>query len=273
MPEGDTIFRAAATLSARLVGREILRWSSTVPSLLRSHMLGRKIVRVDAVGKNLFIVFDDGRALHTHMRMHGSWHIYPQTVSPRNFPGTAKVIIEVDGCVAVCFSAPVVRMLSGPEVQREVDSLGPDVLAPSFEVGEAVRRVIAAGERPIGDTIMDQSIVAGIGNVYKSEVLFITKIDPFEESGAIGIEAARKLMNEARRLMLRNVGPGSRGRVTRLGPGGPVWVYKRSGAPCLKCGERIRMRRQGVGRRSTYYCPVCQNVKTNEESEKEDGEK
>ncbi len=227
-------------------------------------MMGRTIVRVDAVGKNLFIVFDDGRALHTHMRMHGSWHIYPQTTSARNFPGTAKVVIEVEGCVAVCFAAPVVRMLSGADVQREVSSLGPDMLASSFDAAEAARRVLAAGERPIGDTIMDQSIVAGIGNVYKSEVLFITKIDPFGESGAIAIEHARKLMTEARRLMLRNIAPGSRTRTTRLGPGGPVWVYKRSGEPCLTCGERIRMRRQGIGKRSTYYCPSCQNVKTSE---------
>lgn len=270
MPEGDTIYRTAATLTARLVGKQILRWSSTVPSLLRAHMEGHTIVRIDAVGKNLFVVFDDGRALHTHMRMHGSWHIYPQTVSPRNFPGTAKVIIEVEGCVAVCFSAPVVRMLSGPEVKREVDSLGPDVLGASFEANEAARRVIAAGDRPIGDTIMDQSIVAGIGNVYKSEILFIVKIDPFEASSVLGLDRARKLMTEARRLMLRNVGPGSGRRVTRLGPGGPVWVYKRSGEACLKCGERIRMRRQGIGKRSTYYCPVCQNVKSNEPSEKED---
>jgi endonuclease-8 len=264
MPEGDTIFRAAVSLNARLAGKEILRWSSTVPSLMSAHMLGRTIVRVDAVGKNLFIVFDDGRALHTHMRMTGSWHIYPQTTEPRNFPGNARVTIEVEGCVAVCFSAPVVRMLSGPEVRREVGSLGPDVLATSFEANEAARRVIAAGKRPIGETIMDQSIVAGIGNVYKSELLFITKIDPFSESGALDLDAARKLMTEARRLMLRNTAPGSGMRTTRLGAGGRYWVYKRSGEQCRKCGEAIRMRRQGVGQRSTYYCRICQNVKTNE---------
>jgi endonuclease-8 len=264
MPEGDTIFRMAVTLNGRLAGKEVLRWSSTVPSLLRAHMLGHTIVRVDAVGKNLFIVFDDGRALHTHMRMSGSWHIYPQTTSPRNFPGTARVVIEVEGCVAVCFAAPVVRMLSGADVKREVQSLGPDVLAAAFDTNEAARRVLAAGERHIGDAIMDQTILAGVGNVYKSELLFLTKVDPFSPSANLGVVKARNLVGEARRLMLRNIAPGSTMRTTRIGEGGRVWVYKRSGEPCFACGERIRMRRQGVGKRSTYYCPSCQNVKTSE---------
>jgi endonuclease-8 len=260
MPEGDTIFRAAATLHARLAGKQVIRWTSPLPALINPHVVGLTIVRVEAVGKNLFIVFEDGRALHTHMRMHGSWHIYPQSTEPRNFPGTARVTIEVEGCVAVCFAAPVVRMLSGPQVVREVEALGPDLLAPDFEVGGAAKRILAAGERPIGDTIMDQRVVAGIGNVYKSEVLFIMKLDPFAASESLGLEKARALMTEARRLMKRNLAPGSGMRTTRLGAGGRHWVYKRSGEPCLTCGERIRMRRQGVGQRSTYYCPSCQKT-------------
>ena len=260
MPEGDTIFRTAATLHARLAGRQVLRWSSPLPALMNVKVLGLTIVRVEAVGKNLFIIFEDGRALHSHMRMHGSWHIYPQTVSPRNFPGTARVMIEVEGCVAVCFSAPVVRMLSGPQVIREVEALGPDVLAPTFDVGEAAKRILAAGDRPIGVAIMDQKILAGVGNVYKSEILFLSKLDPFAASSSLGMEKARALMTQTRKLMQRNIVPGSGARTTRIGAGGRVWVYKRSGEPCFTCGERIRMRRQGIGQRSTYYCPSCQKT-------------
>jgi len=260
MPEGDTILRAATTLHARLAGRPVLRWSSPLPALINVHVLGQKILRVDAVGKNLFIVFEDGRALHSHMRMSGSWHVYPQTTSPRSFPGTARVMIEVEGCVAVCFNAPVVRMLSSAQVQREVAALGPDILSPTFDVIDAARRILAAGDRPVGDAIMDQSILAGIGNIYKSESLFVTKLDPFASSASLGLEKLRALVTQARRLMHRNLSPSTGMRTTRLGSGSRVWVYKRSGEPCLTCGERIRMRRQGVGQRSTYYCPACQNT-------------
>ncbi|MEO8875880.1 MAG: DNA-formamidopyrimidine glycosylase family protein [Polyangiaceae bacterium] len=264
MPEGDTILRAATTLHARLAGKQVLRWSSPLPALVNVKVLGLTIARVEAVGKNLFIVFEDGRALHSHMRMSGSWHVYPQTTSPRNFPGTARALIEVAGCVAVCFNAPVVRMLSGAQVQREVAALGPDILSPSFDVIEAARRILAAGERPVGDAIMDQSILSGIGNIYKSESLFVAKLDPFSASNAIGLEKLRVLVTQARRLMQRNLLPGSGMRTTRIGSGSKVWVYKRNGERCFTCGERIRMRRQGVGQRSTYYCPSCQKIGTAE---------
>lgn len=260
MPEGDTILRAATTLGARLSGKKVLRFASTLPQLSHAGLVGRTIRAVQAVGKNLFIVFDDGRSLHTHMRMTGSWHVYPQTVEPRKLAGTARVMLEVDGCVAICFSAPIVRLLSDAQVAREVATLGPDILAESFDAGETARRVVAAGERPIGEVVMDQTVVAGIGNIYKSESLYVARIDPFLAAGALGIDKARALLGHARRLMQRNLTPGAGMRTTRLGAGGRLWVYKRSGEPCFTCGERIRMRRQGVGKRSTYYCPSCQKV-------------
>ena len=260
MPEGDTLFRSATTLRARLVGKKVLRWESTIASIARARLVGHVIERVESIGKNLFIVFDDHRSLHTHMRMTGSWHVYPQNMDSRKLPGSARVLIEVEGCIAVCFSAPTIRLLSDAEVDREVRTLGPDILGPGFDAAEAASRVVAQGQRPIGEVIMDQSVVAGIGNIDKSESLYIARIDPFVGSAALGLERARTLLAHARRIMQRNLAPGSGMRTTRLGAGGRQWVYKRSGELCFTCGGRIRMLRQGAQKRSTYYCPTCQKV-------------
>ena len=260
MPEGDTILRSATTLRARLVGKKVLRWESTLPAIARARMVGRMVERVEAVGKNLFIMFDDRRSLHTHMRMTGSWHVYPQSIDVRKLPGSARILIEVDGCIAVCFSAPVIRLLSDAEVDREVKTLGPDILSPEFEPDEAAHRIVAEKDRPIGEVVMDQSVIAGIGNVYKSESLYIARIDPFASCAALGFDRVRALVGHARRIMKRNVAPGSGMRTTRIGAGGRHWVYRRSGEPCFTCGDRIRMLRQGAQKRSTYYCPRCQKV-------------
>ena len=260
VPEGDTILRSATTLRARLVGKEVLRWESTLPAIARAKMVGRTVERIESVGKNLFIVFDDRRSLHTHMRMTGSWHVYPQNIDPRTLPGSARVLIEVEGCVAVCFSAPVIRLLSDAEVDREVKTLGPDILGSGFDADDAARRIVAQGERPIGEVVMDQGVIAGIGNIYKSESLYIARIDPFAACATLGLDRVRALVLHARRIMRRNIAPGSGMRTTRIGAGGRHWVYRRSGEPCFTCGDRIRMLRQGVQKRSTYYCPRCQKV-------------
>ena len=260
MPEGDTIHRAAATLRARLGGKKILAWSSPLPQLARANLVGHTITKIEAVGKNLFMVLDDGRVVHSHMRMKGSWHVYPPSERGRARTPSARATIEVEGCVAICFSAPVVRILSGADALREQETLGPDLLAAEFDVGGAAERVLARGKQPIGEVVMDQGVVAGIGNIYKSECLYIARINPFAGAASIGAEKANELMVLARRLMKRNLSPGIPMRTTRVGGSSRVWVYKRSGEACFTCGTKIRMKRQGEMNRSTYYCPACQNV-------------
>ncbi|MGH7285891.1 MAG: zinc finger domain-containing protein, partial [Polyangiaceae bacterium] len=137
---------------------------------------------------------------------------------------------------------------------------GPDILAPGFDAGEAASGLVARGERPIGEVVMDQTVIAGIGNIYKSESLYIARIDPFASTEALGVERVRTLLAHARRIMQRNLASGSSMRTTRIGAGGRLWVYKRSSEPCFTCGDRIRMLRQGMQKRSTYYCPTCQKV-------------
>jgi endonuclease-8 len=263
MPEGDTILRAARTLARRLEGKTITAFSSTVPSMARADLLGHAIARVEARGKNLLIHFDDGRALHTHMRMTGSWHVYLPGERWKRPASFARVVLEVEGCVAVCFSAPIVELFAPGEVEatRDLANLGPDILATSFDIDTAIARMRAAGSMAIGEAVLDQRLVAGIGNIYKSETLFLQKTNPFGAIVDHADDALRAILLEARRLMSANLAPGSGMRTTtRTGTRARHFAYGRSGEPCLVCGDRIRMRRQGTAMRSTDFCRTCQSV-------------
>jgi len=262
MPEGDTIFRTARTLDARLAGKEIRRAASPLPAFApaRARLEGRQVARVEARGKHLLVHLDDGRVIRSHMRMHGSWHVYRPGERWRMPEHFARLVLEVDGCVAVCFRAPDVELLGSAGKSPVLRALGPDILAPDFDVAEAALRLRAQGAVPIGEAIMDQRLVAGIGNVYKSEVLFVKRADPFAAASAFDDAALGAIVAEARRLMTHNLAPGDARRTRPAGGAGSArhWVYDRSGAPCFVCGARIAMRRQGALHRSTYYCPRCQ---------------
>src|SRR4051812_26984552 len=175
MPEGDTILRAARTLNRAFAGKSIARASSPLPELANVDFAGLRIDAVEAHGKNLIVRFGDGRALHTHMRMNGAWHLYRAGERWRKPEHLARFVLEVDAVqgdpplVAVCFSAPVVRLLRVPDADAKLTSLGPDVLAVDFDADEAIRRLRALGAMPLGEAIVHQNAVAGIGNIYKSE--------------------------------------------------------------------------------------------------------
>ncbi len=243
-----------------------------------SRALTDGIVSIDTHGKNLMMRFDDGRALHTHMQMSGSWHIYRPGERWRQSPGAARVVFEAlqvrpDGppvpFVVVCFRAPVVRLLDRLQATTDarLAALGPDILAPELDVDDVLRRLRAESDRPLGDAVLDQHLVAGIGNIYKSETLFLVRENPFARVGDLDEARLRTVLTRARELMQANTSPippmANRGstRVTRRALGGPrYWVYKRGGEACLVCGATLKMRRQGGALRSTYYCPSCQGV-------------
>lgn len=260
MPEGDTLHKIAAVLTRALVGKKLVRVASPLPPIAHAGLAGHTVESVEARGKNLLIRFDDGRTLYTHLRMHGSWHIKPRGAPVRG--PRARVVLETDELTAVCFSAPVVELLApkAEQAHRVLAALGPDILASDFDPDAAAERLLVAGELPIGEAVMDQRVVAGIGNVYKSELLFMHRIDPFARTDALPPETRRALMRDAQKWLRRNVD--DRGfRTTRVALTGPrKWVYLRGGEPCLVCGTPIAMARQGFGARSTYYCPKCQGV-------------
>jgi len=252
VPEGDTIFRAARRLHAALVGRSLVRFEG--PPLTASRV-GRVVVDVRSRGKNLIVVFDDGLLLCTHLLMNGSWHV--QGVGqPWRRPATrASVVMENDAWTVIGFDLPIARFARSEAHVPHLARLGVDLLSDA-PIDVALPRLRALGDVAIGVALLRQHAVAGIGNVYKSEVLFLERVDPFASLSTFDDATLRRVLERARTSMRGNLG--GRPRITRRGEGGRHWVYGRSGAPCFVCGTLVRMRRQGEDGRSTYWCPECQ---------------
>jgi endonuclease VIII len=263
MPEGDTIRRTARTLGAALVGRTVTAFTSPIPQVTgaarRHGVVGSQIAAVEPIGKHLLIRFSVGAVLRTHMRMTGSWHLYRHGSPWRKPARLARAVVEAGGIVAVCFSAPVVELLSDAETHAHPDlrSLGPDLLADDFDEAEALARLRARPEQQIGVALLDQTALAGIGNVYKSEVLFLCNVDPFDRLSRLDDETLLALIRTARREMQRNMTTGVRRTRPDSAPT-HFWVYGRAGQPCARCRTPIRLKRQGDQARSTYWCPCCQ---------------
>lgn len=263
MPEGDTIHRAATTLHRVLAGRQVTAFESPLDDVdaaaRRRGIVGSRVEAVEARGKHLLVTFSSGAVLHTHQRMHGSWHLYRAGSRWRRPGHEMRARIDAGDVTAVCFASPVVELLTPAEVARHpaLSRLGPDLLAPDFDAAAAKRRLRARGSTAIGVALMDQSALAGIGNVYKSEVLFLCGVDPFAPVDALRDAALDFVLETAAIQMRRNLAGGER-RTTSTLAESPLWVYRRAGRPCRRCGTRIATRRQGDEGRTTYWCPRCQ---------------
>jgi endonuclease-8 len=265
VPEGDTILRAARAMEKAIGGREITGFRSPLPRLAGVDLAGRRVERVEARGKNLLVRLDDGSALLSHMRMTGSWHLYRPGEAWRKPARLARAVLETSAFVAVCFNAPVLELLTQRQLARHsgVTELGPDILGSGgFDFAEARRRLRERGAAPIGEALIVQRAVAGIGNIYKSESLFLSGVDPFRRVADLDDAELDGLLARARELMSANHGGQARTTTRRTLDGGRYWVYGRSGQPCRRCGTRVRMRRQGLAGRSTYWCPRCQAGKS-----------
>ena len=273
MPEGDTIYRTAAVLRRLLQGKRLTGFETAVPqvaaAIARQPVVGRVISEIAARGKHLLIVFrdpDTGPAadlvLHTHMRMTGSWHVYHDRTAWKKPARFAKVVLRVEGVVAPCFSAPVVELLTTREVVRHpaLSRLGPDAIAEGFDADDVRARLRSRPDLAIGEGLLLQTAIAGVGNVFKSEILFVERVNPFARIGDLSDEVLDHVIAQARRLLLLNRRPGFRQTRAALDPEARIWVYRRSGRPCYQCSTPIRVRRQGEDARSTYFCPRCQGV-------------
>jgi endonuclease VIII len=271
MPEGDTLFRIRQALSPVLTGKSAF---ATLPQrgFEREPV---DIARVDVHGKNLFIVFADGRVLYTHLRMRGLWHVYKTSQPWRRSKATATVILETDAHVAVCFQAPSAVVLSRLQARRFMATFAAssDILSDSFDAGGAAQRLIAQGETPVAIALLNQEVLAGIGNVYKSETLFACSTHPETLCVSLSELVATRVVLTAQAMMRANVTSVSLGspsahysyqRITRSTKAGcevgkgPIAVYGRMGRDCYTCGTTIDMIRQGPLLRSSYYCPACQ---------------
>ena len=276
MPEGDTLFRTAAGLRPHLLGRTVTAARARLPGPRVERIVGATVVAVDAVGKNLLIRFDNGLELRTHLRMHGSWHRYRPGETWRRPVGRAVLVLEVSGAVAVCFDAPVVELLEirAERLHPPLAGLGPDATADGFDRDAAIRRLRdpARVGCAVSEALLDQRAMAGVGNVYKSEVLYIERVDPFVPLGALDDATLGRVVDRARALLVANralvarvtTGPAGGGvPIVRPGEGRPGragrhWVYARAGRPCRRCGTLVRALRHGDLPRLTYWCPRCQ---------------
>jgi endonuclease-8 len=268
MPEGDTIYRTARTLRAVLLGREVTAAESVVPAVRAlgpGRLVGQTVSGVESRGKHLLVWFaPSDLALHTHMMMSGSWHTYRPGERWRRPPHLARVVLRTRDAVAVCFNAPVCELLSRSQVERHprLAALGPDALDPDPDLSEARRRLDASPGEEIGVALGDQHVLAGVGNVYRCEVLFLLRVDPWTRVTDVPPGDRDALLAEAVRLLRSNIDPGRPRRVTTAAPArdGRVYVHGKAGRPCPRCRTPIRSARQGPLARVTYWCPRCQGA-------------
>jgi endonuclease VIII len=271
VPEGDTIFRVARALNRALAGRTVTVFESVFPALTRIDedrpLVGRTIEAVSSRGKHLLMAFSGGLTLHTHMRMNGSWHLYRPGEPWQRPRRDMRIVVGTDAFVAVGFNVPVAELLTPRELERHdsLSRLGPDVAAAP-DADDMLRRMRLHDHDAIADVLLNQRVVAGIGNVLKSETLFMAGIHPFATAGSLSDETLRRLIGTAGHLMAMNTKPRTRaddrafGRRTTnsLDPNRKLWVYGRAGKPCLTCGATIEMRKTGLAARTTFWCPQCQ---------------
>jgi endonuclease-8 len=274
MPEGDTIFRAARTLHRALAGQVVTEFETQLAQLSRvdddTPIAGRTVERVDSTGKWLRMYFSGDLILLTHMLMSGSWHIYRAGERWQRGRIQMRVAIYTKDFVAVAFLVPIAEFHTAATLERHrsVRQLGPDVLAPEFDAAEGVRQLKTRPDLEVGVALLQQSLIAGVGNVFKSEVCFASGVNPFRLIGSLSANELQSLMYNARRFMLNNVSETSGGQIVtytgmrrttgRSDPSERLWVYKRHGEPCRKCGSRIVSRKQGAEARVTFWCPSCQ---------------
>lgn len=263
MPEGDTIHKIAGWLEPRLLLQTLESVSAADPTVSKL-CSGRRVSSVRALGKHLFIDLDNDRALRSHLGMYGSWHFYARGDEWRKPRRQASLVLEVGNVVYVCFNAKEVELVSSPSVRsRIVDSrVGPDLIGEEIDPMQIARRAreIMNADDLIADCLLDQRVAAGIGNVYKSEVLFIEGWLPHKPIERLPLDSLARCFATASNLLRRNLGGGK--RVTRFDDDGAgrLWVYGRTGLPCLRCDDgRIEGKRLGRHHRGTYWCEICQS--------------
>ncbi|KAF4405196.1 MULTISPECIES: Fpg/Nei family DNA glycosylase [Streptomyces] len=259
MPEGDTVWRTARRLREALAGERLVRSDLRVPKLATTDLTGRRVLGVLPRGKHLLTRFEGGLTLHSHLRMDGAWRVYGAEERPRGGPAhQIRAILATPAKQAVGYRLPVLALLRTADEDEVVGHLGPDLLGPDWDAAEARRRLLSDPARPLGEALLDQRNLAGIGNVYKSELCFMLRVSPWLPTG--DTPSPERVTTLAKRLLEVNKDRVS--RVTTADPRGdrPLWVYGRAGKPCLRCGTPVRHRLQGEASqaRDTYWCPRCQ---------------
>jgi endonuclease VIII len=257
VPEGDTVWRTALHLDRALSGSVLIATDFRVPDLATLDLTGQTVESTVARGKHLLTRIGE-HTLHTHLKMEGSWHLYKPATRWRRPAYEARVVLRTDDWTAVGFALGVVEVVPCADENTVVGHLGPDLLGPDWDEDEALRRLFADPDRPVAEAILDQRNLAGIGNLYKSELCFLAGVHPRLPVGEV--PDLRRLVRRAKLTLEANkarveqtfTGDTRRGRQT--------WVFRRERQPCRRCGTPVRVAEQGpaMQERATYWCPTCQ---------------
>jgi endonuclease-8 len=278
MPEGDTIYRAARALGKALTGKVVTGFETNLAPIARvnddSPVVGRVVEKVESRGKWCLLFFSGDLILVTHMLMSGSWHIYRTGEKWWMGRSRMRVAVQVEGWQAVAFNVPIVEFHTARSLERssQVPKLGPDLLSDEFTVEGGIAQMEAYGaehpEAELAVVLLNQRVIAGLGNVYKSEVAFAAGVNPFRAMRTITAREREVMVDKSQQWMKANVLDGSgEGIVTYSGNRRTthsmrredrLWVYGRQGQECRRCGATVMMRKQGEQARSTYWCPSCQ---------------
>ncbi len=278
MPEGDTIYRSARALDKALRGKTVTGFETALAQLAsvddNEPVAGRTIEKIEARGKWLLMYFSGDLILTTHMLMSGSWHIYRAGERWRGPRRAMRAVIRTADFEAVAFNVPVAKFFTERTLARNsaIPKLGPDLLGPEAAESQARARMLenirARGEEEVANVLLNQRVMAGLGNVYKVEVCFLCGVHPFRKVSSLSPAEMECILDQSRRLLSENVQGGSGERIVtytgarrttgRSDTGARLWAYGRQGQPCRRCGTAILMRKQGPDARSTYWCPQCQ---------------
>lgn len=258
MPEGDTVWRATKRLDQSLAGLMLSRTDFRVPTLATTDLSGRTVDNVVARGKHLLMRLSGGITIHSHLRMEGSWHLYRPGEKWRGGPDyQVRAVLETPVWVAVGFRLPVLELVATDAEDTVVGHLGPDLLSPDFDREQAIANLAADPDRTISEALLDQRNLAGIGNIYRTEVCYLLGLHPWRPVGTVDLGAAVDLSRRLLKANLRNASQVTTG-IDR--PGKRAWVFERAGRPCLRCGTKIL--RADIGEppreRVSYWCPTCQ---------------
>jgi endonuclease-8 len=258
VPEGDTVWRTARSLERALSGETLTGTDFQVPALATVDLRGQVVERTVARGKHLLTRIGTGHTLHTHLKMEGSWHLYKPDSPWRRPAHEARVVLRTPGWTAVGFALGVVELVGRTEEDQVVGHLGPDLLGPDWDEEEALRRLLADPRRPVGDALLDQRNLAGVGNMYKAELCFLAGVSPWLPVGEV--PDLLRLVRRARQVLDANKERVQQTTTGDLRRGRQLWVYRRDKQPCRRCGTPIRVQMQGpdTQERATYWCPRCQ---------------
>ncbi|MCU1238663.1 MAG: endonuclease / DNA-(apurinic or apyrimidinic site) lyase [Candidatus Solibacter sp.] len=274
MPEGDTIFRTARTLQRALAGQPVTRFESVLPKLERvdydTPIAGRIVEKVESQGKWLLIHFSGDLILLTHMLMSGSWHIYRPGERWQRHRTHMRVVIETPAILAVAFNVPVAEFHTAHSLARRegFNRLGPAPLAADFDAATAIANLASRPDLELGLALLNQQLIAGLGNVFKSEVAFACGLNPFRLVGTLSRNDLENLIATARKFLQANVTESSGDKIVTFMPHRRttgradaeenLWVYGRAGQPCRRCATPIRSAKHRADGRISFWCPTCQ---------------